>query len=387
MAAPSAGDRRVALYLPNLEGGGAERMMVALARGLAMRGTKVDLVLAKAYGPYLAEVPASVNIVDLDSRGVLASFPRLLRYLRATRPMATIGTLPYANLVLLWATRLAGTGTRVYIREASTPSMVRPAWSNVKQRLVEALAKVFYSRADGVIAVSHGVAEDLHRFMRVPRAKISTIYNPVVTPDLEELARGEPDHHWFRPGGPPVVLSVGRLGREKDFPTLIRGFAELRSERDARLLILGEGPERKRLEQLIADLGLSADVELPGFVANPFPYMARAAVYALSSEREGLPGSLIQAMACGCPVVSTDCPSGPREVLQDGRLGKLVAVGQPSALAGALGATLDAPTAAAELKARSLAFSQKQSLDAYSELLFSGNPISSAASRPVGMKG
>jgi glycosyltransferase involved in cell wall biosynthesis len=168
--------------------------------------------------------------------------------------------------------------------------------------------------------------------------------NPVVTPELVECAAQPLDDPWFTAGAAPVVLGAGRLDQQKDFPTLIRAFAAVRSKRAARLVILGEGPERARLESLVEELGIGEHVRLPGFVSNPFSYMARAAVFVLSSAWEGMPGVLIQAMACGAPVVATDCESGPREVLASGKYGRLVPVGDHAALAEAIAATLDAPT-------------------------------------------
>lgn len=385
MDARDLGGELVSLYLPNLEGGGAERMMVALARGMSRRGIPVDIVLAKAYGPYLEEVPADVNVVDLESSGVIASLPRLRSYLRMARPTAALGTLPYASLGLLWAARLSGRRLRVFIREASTPSMVRPSRWDVKTRAAGYLSRLFYPRADGVIAVSQGVARDLHDFLGVPEEKVATIYNPVVTEQLPALAAEELRHPWFNPGAPPVLLSVGRLGSEKDFQTLIRAFALVREQRDARLMILGEGTERDRLERLAAGLGVAGDVELPGFVQNPFPYMAGSAGYVLSSEREGLPGSLIQAMACGCPVVSTDCPSGPAEVLEGGRYGRLVPVGDHVAMAEAILATLGEEVDREQLRRRAGDFSEERSLDAYIELLLCSDGFGSSSSVSSGV--
>jgi len=174
----------------------------------------------------------------------------------------------------------------------------------------------------------------------------------VVSDDLDALASEPIEHPWLVPGPPPVVLAAGRLTAQKDFPTLLRAFARLVPERDLRLMILGEGPDRAALEAEIEALGLGDRVALLGFQANPFSYMARARLFVLSSAWEGLPGVLIQAMACGTPVVSTDCPSGPREVLEGGRLGPLVPVGDAEALARAIMQTLDAPLPAEILKAR-----------------------------------
>lgn len=317
----------VALFLPSLRGGGAERVMVNLARGFAERGLKVDLVLAKAEGPYLSEVPPTVRIVDLKAPRVLASLPGLVRYLCRERPAAMLSTLDHANIMALWAKRLSGSPTRVVVRVANTPSLSSGHGSTARARLTPLFLRLFYPWADGIVAVSQGVAADLSRITGIRRERITVIYNPVVTPELLERAKEPLAHPWFAPGQPPVILGVGRLTKQKDFPTLIRAFALVRRERPARLLILGEGEERSRLEALVKELGLEGDVALPGFVDNPYAYMSRAAVFVLSSAWEGLPNVLIQAMACGCPVVSTDCPSGPAEILENGKYGPLVPVG------------------------------------------------------------
>jgi glycosyltransferase involved in cell wall biosynthesis len=206
------------------------------------------------------------------------------------------------------------------------------------------LVRRYYPWADGIVAVSQGVAADLLELTDLPPSKVRVLPNPVVTPELVECAAQPLDDPWFTAGAAPVVLGAGRLDQQKDFPTLIRAFAAVRSKRAARLVILGEGPERARLESLVEELGIGEHVRLPGFVSNPFSYMARAAVFVLSSAWEGMPGVLIQAMACGAPVVATDCESGPREVLASGKYGRLVPVGDHAALAEAIAATLDAPT-------------------------------------------
>jgi len=322
-----------ALFLPSLRGGGAERVMLNLARGFAERGLHVDLVLAKAEGPYLPEVPPAVRIVDLKAPRVLASLPGLVRYLRRERPATMLSTLDHANIVALWAKRLSGSPTRVVVRVASTVSLSSGHASTARARLTPRLMRLFYPWADGIVAISQGVAADLSRITGIRRERITVIYNPVVTPELFERAKDPLAHPWFPPGQPPVILGVGRLTKAKDFPTLIRAFALVRRELPARLVILGEGEERPRLEALVKELGLEDDVALPGFVENPYAYMSRAAVFVLSSAWEGLPNVLIQAMACGCPVVSTDCPSGPAEILENGKYGPLVPAGDITALA------------------------------------------------------
>jgi glycosyltransferase involved in cell wall biosynthesis len=334
--------RPVAIFLPTLGGGGAERVFLTLADGFVRRGIAVDVVVLRAAGPLAQEIPAGARVVKLGAGRVLTSLPRLMRYLRAVRPTALLTTMSHANVVGLWARRLARVPTRVIIREANTlaPSITQ---GSARNRLMPLLVRRFYPWADEVVAVSDGVAQGLMEMTGMQRTRIRVLPNPIVTPQLAGLA-AEPLHDaWFSPGEPPVILGVGRLERQKDFPTLIRAFAAVRSRRHARLIILGEGAERPHLHSLLEELGVAADARLPGFVPNPFSYMARAAVFVLASAWEGMPGALIQALACGAPVVATNCRSGPREVLADGKFGRLVPVADHDALAKAITESLDCP--------------------------------------------
>lgn len=327
---------RLAIFLPSLSGGGAERAMLNLAHGLAEYGCAVDLVLAQAKGPYLSDVHDSVRIVDLKALRVLTSLPALTRYLRREQPKALVSSLDFASIVALWARRLAGIPIRMLINEQNTISISAHKSIRRRERVVPRLAKRFYPWADYVTGNSRGVADDLSQVTGLPRERIRVLYNPVVTPELQKKARMSLNHPWFEDGQLPVVLAVGRLTKQKDFPTLIRAFAQVHQARPARLLILGEGSERPALEALVNQLGLNDDVAMPGFVENPYPYMRRASLYVLPSRWEGLPTVLIEALYCGPPVIATDCPSGPREILADGRHGLLVPVGDVKALARAI---------------------------------------------------
>ncbi len=243
--------------------------------------------------------------------------------------------------------------------------------SSLRQHALKESARLLYPLADAHIAVSQGVADDLGKFVRLNPNKVHAIYNPVVTNDLLERARLTPDHPWLADkseSSPPVLLGVGRLTGQKDFPTLIRAFATVRRAQAARLIILGEGERRAQLEALATELGVAEDVSLPGFVDNPFAFMAQADLFVLSSRFEGLPGALIQAMACGCKVVSTDCPSGPAEILKGG-LAPLVPVGDAEALAQAMLETLNDPAPRPELRDRALHFSEETTIPQYLQVL------------------
>lgn len=335
-------DRKLAIFLSSLSGGGAERSMLKLAGGIAQRGLGVQLVMAQATGPYLREIPASVEPVDLGASRTLTSLPALVGYLRRERPQALLSSIDYVNLVALWARRLARVPVRVVVNEQNTLSFRGEEGGRLGR--VPGLARRFYPWADAITAVSGGVADDLAVVTRLPRERIEVNFNPVVTPELHELKRAEVADPWLAPGQPPVLLAVGRLTPQKDFPTLLRAFARVRRERAARLLILGEGEDREALEALVSQLELTESVRMPGFAANPYACMSRAALFVLSSRWEGLPTVLIEALACGLPVVSTDCPSGPQEILAGGRFGALVPTRDEQALARTILAALAGET-------------------------------------------
>lgn len=357
-------DKHVALYLPSLRGGGAERVMVTLANGFAVRGLAVDLVLAKAEGPFLGDVAANVRVVDLGARRVASSLPRLVGYLRRERPCAMLSALNHANVIALLARRLAGGRTRLVVSEHNNLSQSMTVEPSRRGRLMPWFMRRTYPWADGVVAVSAGVADNLARAIALPRESIEVIYNPVVGEQTLCLANAPLDHPWFAPGEPPVVLGVGRLTAQKDFDVLIRAFASVRKMRPARLMILGEGELRTELEALIRQLGIGADVALPGFQANPLVYMRRAALFVLSSRFEGFGNVLVEAMACGTPVVSTDCPSGPAEILEGGKWGRLAPVGDAEALAEAMLATL-AETQHPDVAHRARDFGVDRAVDGY----------------------
>lgn len=338
-----SGRERIAIFMPSLRGGGAERVMVALAGNMARKGYAVDLVVTNGEGPYRKEVPDSVRLWDLKSSRVLFCLGSLCRYLRTERPVALLSTMAHANMIALLAMRLTGISMRSVVREANIPRRLNRAGSSTKSRSLLKAMPFFYRWADAVVAVSQGVAEDLQAFGGKLGDKIKVIHNPVIDAELFEKARRPVDHPWFTPGSPPVVLGVGRLVGQKDFPTLIEAFSRVRQTRECRLIILGEGPDRPQLEDLANKLGLQGQVDLPGFVDNPFPFMAHCATYVLSSRWEGLPNALIQAVALGTPVVATDCHSGPREILQGGLWGKLVPVGDAGAMACAVEESLAVP--------------------------------------------
>jgi glycosyltransferase involved in cell wall biosynthesis len=340
MSVRRADAERLAIFTANMDGGGAERVMLKLAGGIADQGYAVDLVLSRAVGHYLDEVHRSVRLVDLKASRVLASLPGLVRYLRRERPTALLTSLNFVNIVGIWARWAAGVHTRLVVVEHNQLSQEVSHSPRRRHRLVPRLAKRFYPWADAVVAVSRGAANDLARTVGLAPDCIEVVHNPIVTPELRAMATVPLDHAWFQPGQPPVVLAVGRFTAQKDFATLIRAVAHVRRESPVRLLILGDGPERRALEGVVAEQGLDGAVDLAGWVPNPYPYMIRADAFVLSSRWEGLPSVLIEALYCGVPVIATDCPSGPMEILDGGKHGMLVPVGDVDALARAIGSAL-----------------------------------------------
>jgi len=326
----------VALFLRGLYGGGAERILLTLAEGFVERGLKVDLVLARAEGPYLEQVHPHVRIVDLKAQWMPSSLPKLVNYLRQNRPSNLLAALHYPCEIALWAKRLAGVSTSIIVTEHNTLSLEAARIPQMSVHLTPLAARLFYPWANEIVAVSQGVATDLAQITRLPADRIQVIYNPVIVPELFTLAKEPIDHPWFKQGEPPVILGVGRLHPQKDFPTLIRAFAQVCQVRSARLMILGDGPERERLTALIEELDLTDSVALPGFIQNPYPYMAKASVFVLSSAWEGLGNVLIEAMSVGTPVISTNCKSGPAEILAQGKYGVLTPVGDSKAIAEAI---------------------------------------------------
>jgi glycosyltransferase involved in cell wall biosynthesis len=251
--------------------------------------------------------------------------------MRRRHPKAIVCFQDHASIVALWARGLARTSTPIVATVHNTWSQLL-AHGTSKTRLLAQCVRRAYSRVESVVAVSEGAADDLSATLGLSRDDIKVIYNPVISPELLEKSREPLDHPWFSPGCPPVILGIGRLTQQKDFRTLVFAFERVRRRMICRLMILGEGEDLTTLQRLVESAGLSDDVTFPGFVQNPYKYLARSSLFVLSSLWEGLPTVLIEALALGVPVVSSDCESGPREILERGRHGKLVKPGDPEAL-------------------------------------------------------
>ena len=375
-----AAPRRIAFFLYGLSGGGVPRRTVTLANAFAAQGDSVDMVVLDAENPYGHELAPGIRLVPLPRRRFRLPFrrskrrhqfanarPALERYLAAERPSVVISADNYANLTALDARDRSGVPVPIIVTQRTHTS----TYAAGKPRLIKRIRRT-YPQADAIVGVSRAIIDDL-RTIGVPARNMRTIYNPVIAGNFDELAARPVAHPWFQAGQPPVVLGVGRLSPQKDFPTLIRAFARARRQRpNLRLVILGEAQkpdDREGLLRLAAELEIADAVDIPGPVPQAIPYMARAGLVALTSRFEGMPGVLIEALACGTPVVSTNCPSGPDEVLEDGRYGPLLPMGDPEAVADAMLSTLANPIDRQTLVARGRFFSAGESLRQYSDLI------------------
>lgn len=342
---PVAANReRIALYVPSYEAGGVERTMVNLAIGLAALDRPVDLLVRFDATQYLDALPLSVRVLHTGTEKEAPA--KMAQYLRAERPMIAMAAKSEDAPGLLQARTEARVDVPLLFCVTTHQSSVLNRRLPPRRWVERWRLARLYRRADAIAAVSQGVADDLAQIAGLPAGAIHVLPNPVLGQHIEELARQPITHEWFIRKDEPVLLSVGRFTRQKDYPTLVHAFARLAKKRPCRLVMFGEGRQQRRVRAVIEGYGLQARVDMPGFVANPFPYFARADLFVLSSRWEGLPTVLIEALALGCPVVSTDCPSGPREILRNGRYGALVPPGDVPALAGAMEQVLhDRPSA------------------------------------------
>jgi glycosyltransferase involved in cell wall biosynthesis len=365
---------RLAIFASFSGQGGVERMLVNLIQGLCGEGYQVDLLLVRTRSAHLDELPQGVRCIPLGTRHTLLATVALARWLRRERPPVLLAAKDRAGRAAVLARALARSRTRLVLRLGTNLSAALQGQGRPRRSLRLLPIRLLYPFIDQIVAVSDGVAGDTAQLARLPRSAVRVIRNPVVTPRLQALAAAPCPHPWLADQRDfSVIVAAGRLQRQKDFPTLIHAFRRVAHERDCRLLIIGAGRGRSALEILAAELGLrlgpDGDLDLPGFRADLYGWLARADLFVLSSAWEGSPNVLTEALALGVPAVATDCPSGPREILAGGRYGPLVPVGDSIALAAAIQATLDDPLPAAVLKEAVTDYTQEASARAYLEAL------------------
>lgn len=355
----------IAIFVATSGHSGVDRLVTHLVPAIARRGYIIDVLKVRKHGPSFPEIPTGVNIIDTGSSHVYSSLPAVVRYLKTTRPAALLADKDRVNRTALLARSLARVHTWLTLSSGTTISIDLANRGPFERRLQRFSMKYFYPFADNIIVTSTGVADDMAAYTGLARGLINVVPCPVVPEELLQRQQPRPEHPWFLPGEPPVVLAAGELNERKDFATLIKAFARVRDSRACRLVILGKGKQKEPLRNLAHELGLRSEVDLPGFKTDVYSYMAHAALFAFTSRWEGLGFVLIEALAVGTPVVSTDCPSGPREILADGRYGALVPVGDFEALAHAIKKTLDHPLPPKLLREAALPYEIERSTSAY----------------------
>ena len=367
---PEAGSsNRIAILLPNLRPGGAEHLHVRLACEWVRRGIGVDVVLRQAEGELLCALPSGVRIVNLEAERVRNSFRPLRRYLKDSPPHAILSAMWPLTIIAPLAARSAGFRGRVVISEHAPQSLSYPGRGAIHRMLMRSTMGVGYRLADARVGVSSGVADDMAALSGVMRSDFDVIFNAAATGQVEGAEYSVPPFLVDRSGS--IVLSVGSLKAVKRHDILIRAFAEL-PRQDALLCIIGEGRERTKLESLIGSLGLQDRVLLAGHQKDPAAWYAHSDLFVLSSDHEGFGNVIVEALEHGLPVVSTNCPTGPNEILGDGKYGALVPVGDVGALAKGMEDALSRDHDHELLKRRSREFSVERAADAYLRLLLPG---------------
>jgi glycosyltransferase involved in cell wall biosynthesis len=361
---------KLILFFSSLNIGGIERMMLNLSHQFKESGIEVVIVLLKKDGPFLSLLPPEIQIIDLqEKKNTFYALPKLIQVFTKVKADAVLAAHPNVNFIAIIARLFTGTPKNLVITEHSHLTMASNSGSRLSLRYRPLMEKLLYPKATHIVAVSEGLADNMSEATGIPRRDISVIYNPIVTDKLLTSSKEPVPADLFHPSI-PTVLGAGRLVDVKDFSTLIHAFAEVRSNRSARLLILGDGVLKENLQELANSLGLSNDICFPGAVINPFAYMARASVTVLSSKYEGFANVIVESMACGTPVVSTDCLTGPAEILDYGRFGRLVPIGDSHEMARAIEETLDDPVDPELLRQRAASFSVEHASNQYLNLLF-----------------
>lgn len=356
---------RIALFVSSFDAGGVQRVMINLANELTKQGYPVEMVAVTNRGPLEKTINPGVEIKNLDSKRVLFALKGLVRYFKSEQPHVFVSGQTHLNVIAALAHKIVGSGSKLIVVEHNHMSSVSKRGKNRVENLRPLWAKLFYRYASKIVAVSEDVATDLAELSGINRGKIRVVYNPVFDNKIFKLQDIPIKHPWFLDTSSPIVLGVGRLSAQKDFSSLILAIAEVNKIKPVRLLILGEGEEREKLEALVQMLALDQKVALPGYVENPFAYMKNADLFVLSSAWEGLPSVLIEAMACGTAVLSTDCPAGPREILEDGKYGNLVPVGDVHALAAGILESLANPRKPKDLIKRARHFLSSEAVNGY----------------------
>lgn len=364
----------IAFIMPTLRVGGAEKRTLALLAHLDRRAFAPSLIVQNGDGPLWEELPEDVPLTDLDTPRMRFAIPRLRAALRETKPDLVFALIEHTCIAVAMAARREKLATPLVFSIRSNVSRTLGSQSLPMHLLYRAAFKRYFPDAARIVAVSRGAANEFSRLTPEIRDRISVLPSPVISPQLEVLAKTPTEHPWTQ-SEVPFLLACGRLVSEKGFATLIRAFARVREKRNARLLILGEGPQRRALEALINELHLRGSVQLAGHVQNPYRFMSRAAAFVLSSRWEGMPGVLIEAMACGTAGIATDCKFGPAELIEHERTGLLAKPDDVTSLAEQIERVLSDRAFAARLaaagKVSMVRYSEAAACAAHEELFHS----------------
>jgi glycosyltransferase involved in cell wall biosynthesis len=361
--------KRIPIFISFSGEGGVERMVSNLIKEFVRQGYSIDLLLIKARGEHLKHLPKEVNIIKLGSDHTAFTLWPLIRYLRQHKPEAMLVAKHRAIMIALFAKILAGVNTRIVGRLGTNLSQALEGKSAVRKWFWHFQMRRLYPKAEKIIPVSEGVLSDVANITGLGADKLRVIHNPVITTEMSVLANEPIDHPWFTDKQSPIIIGAGRFTRQKDFITLIKAFAQVRQHKPCRLVLLGAGNLQAQYEQLADELGVRNDISMPGFMHNPYPYMKQADLFVLSSAWEGSPNVLSEALAMGTPVVATDCPSGPREVLQGGKIAPLVEVGDDKNMAEAMLEVLNDPPNKTTLQAAVNEYTAETSAQRYLQAL------------------
>lgn len=354
---------KIALHISNLAPGGAQQVMLRLTGALVQRGHAVTIMPNRASGFWQASLPEGAEVIELGARNLVAAVPRLAQALETSHAEVLLSAMTQANISAVFAARKVGVPVVISERHACSQWLLNQ--KRGKRFIYRHLLPFAYRRADAIVAQTRASAEDLAGVIGLPAEQIDVIGNPA--PDKAPLSDTAP-HPWFD-GGDPVILGIGRLEKQKNFALLLEAFTRVKGPPRPRLLILGEGSQKAELVALAETLGVADRVAFTGQVADVHDYLARAALFVQSSNFEGFPNALLEALAAGTPVVATDCLTGPRELLDEGRLGELVPVGDADAMATAITRTLAHPGSSRQRKSRAADFTLDSVTERFERLL------------------
>jgi glycosyltransferase involved in cell wall biosynthesis len=357
----------ITLFTYSLRGGGAEKMMVLTANELHQRGHNIELVLVKAKGPYESLVDSDIQTTEIGGNNTFKIQYNLWRHLRQQDTDVLLSTMEIPNIVATIATHYT-VSVPVVLRSASIYSKRERSG---KYKFIPVLKRFIYPKAEAIVVISDGVGQDLSDETEIDEAEFTTIYNPAYNPKIRKKATKPVENKWLTDDEKRVVIGVGNMKPAKDFATLVRAVRRLQDDEETYLIILGEGPNKNSLLDLATDLNIRNRISFPGFVDNPYAYMSKADVFVLSSAWEGFGNVIVEAMGCGTPVVCTDCPGGPSEILNNGEYGPLVPVGDEEAMATAIHNVLSDPIDSSRLYFRATDFAIEPIVDQYEEILFS----------------